>query len=69
MEADWFGAFQQELLRFPKGGHDDYVDVLAWAGLLMDRLMDAPTEEDVEEERFDRLRVDQFDGRSVTCGY
>lgn len=69
MEADWFGSLQQELLRFPRGGHDDYVDMLAWAGLLMDRLQDAPTDSDIEDGRYDRMREDSYEGRSVICGY
>lgn len=68
-EAEWFGSLQQELLRFPRGGHDDYVDMLAWAGLLMDRLMDAPSDSDIEEERYDRMRGESWEGRSAICGY
>lgn len=30
-KAQWVGALEQELLRFPAGKHDDCVDALAWA--------------------------------------
>lgn len=30
-KAQWVGALEQELLRFPAGKHDDTVDALAWA--------------------------------------
>ena len=67
MDADWFPVMQEEMLRFPRGGHDDYVDMLAWAGLLMDRLRDAPTvEEDEDEEYWSQA---EYVGRSAICGY
>ena len=66
-EADWFPALQEQMLRFPRGAHDDYVDMLSWAGLLMDRLRNANTpEEDDDEERWN---TQEYVGRSVICGY
>ena len=66
-EADWFPALQEQMLRFPRGAHDDYVDMLSWAGLLMDRLRNANTpEEDDDEERWN---TQEYVGRSMICGY
>jgi predicted phage terminase large subunit-like protein len=35
MKAPWFPAFQEEILRFPAGKHDDQVDALALVGQLL----------------------------------
>ena len=67
MEADWFHPLQEELLRFPRGAHDDYVDMLSWIGLMLDRLMEAPTATEIEEEEYHRDI--EYVGRSVVCGY
>ena len=31
--APWWGEARDEMLKFPFGGHDDFVDMLAWVGL------------------------------------
>ena len=31
--APWWAEAREELLKFPYGGHDDFVDMLAWVGL------------------------------------
>jgi predicted phage terminase large subunit-like protein len=31
--APWWGEARDELLKFPFGGHDDFVDMMAWLGL------------------------------------
>ena len=67
MEADWFPAMQEELLRFPRGAHDDYVDVLAWAGLLMDRMVNAQSDQELEDEEWNSGI--EYVGRSAICGY
>jgi predicted phage terminase large subunit-like protein len=51
-QAEWYPAFEDELLRFDKGRHDDQVDMLALFGLKLDELIDAPTAEDIEEEEW-----------------
>ena len=38
-KAPWFAAFQQELLSFPAGKHDDQVDALGLIGQLLDKFM------------------------------
>jgi predicted phage terminase large subunit-like protein len=37
--APWFGAAKAEMLKFPYGTHDDFVDFLAWIGVGVDRLL------------------------------
>lgn len=66
-DADWFPALQEEMLRFDRGAHDDYVDMMAWVGLLLDRLSDAPTDAEVEEENY-TMQI-EYQGRSALCGY
>jgi predicted phage terminase large subunit-like protein len=34
-KAAWLGDFESELLSFPSGKHDDQVDVVAYAGLIL----------------------------------
>jgi predicted phage terminase large subunit-like protein len=38
-KAPWYSAFQEELLRFPAGKHDDQVDALGLVGQMIDVLM------------------------------
>jgi len=71
-EADWYQAFEDQLLRFPRDKHDDQVDAWAYLGLMLDRMWEAPTEKEAEEEEYrtyvsDSLGVDS--GRSSICGY
>lgn len=39
--APWYSSAVEELLAFPNGTHDDFVDFLAWIGLGVDRLVSA----------------------------
>jgi predicted phage terminase large subunit-like protein len=71
-DADWYQAFEDQLLRFPRDKHDDQVDAWAYLGLMLDRMWEAPTEKEAEEEEYrtyvsDSLGVDS--GRSSICGY
>ena len=71
-EADWYQNFEDELLRFPRDKHDDQVDAWAYLGLMLDRMWDAPTEKELEEEEYgayvrENNVVDL--GRSTICGY
>lgn len=54
-QADWWPELEQELLRFPKGGHDDQVDALAYIGLIVDKLIAPETEEEEEEAEWAEL--------------
>ena len=70
--ADWYQELEDECITFPRARHDDQVDALAYLGLLIDRLIDAPTEDEAEEERYqDELREtgDSMQGRSAVTGY
>ena len=72
-EADWFQPFEEELLRFPRDKHDDQVDAWAYMGLLLDRMYEAPTEKESEDEEYRLMKrkyeTDEMVGRSAITGY
>jgi predicted phage terminase large subunit-like protein len=69
-EADWFPALEDELTKFPRGRHDDQVDTLAYLGLLLDVVVEAPSYEELEEEEYlDELRTSGTRGQSRITGY
>lgn len=71
-EADWYQTFEDELLRFPRDKHDDQVDTFAYLGLMLDKLIEAPTKEEQDEEDYqdDVKRSESGNtGRSTTTGY
>lgn len=71
-EADWFPIFEDELTKFPRTRNDDQVDAFAYLGLLLDKMIEAPTNQELEEEEYlDELResgVSDY-GRSRITGY
>ncbi len=70
--ADWYPAFEDEMLTFPRGKHDDQVDALAYLGLMLDNMVEAQTNDEIEEEIYaDELRKAgaAYDGRSAITGY
>ena len=70
--ADWYQDLEDECLNFPRGRHDDQVDTLAYLGLLIDKIIEAPTAEEAEEDKYyEDLREngDNHQGRSEITGY
>lgn len=69
--ADWFDTLQNEMLRFPRDVHDDQVDALAWIGLTLDKLVESPTQKEIEEEEYwDEVEDGFFGmGRNYCTGY
>jgi hypothetical protein len=60
------------MLRFPRDRHDDQVDTMAYLGLLLDKLQDAPTDRESAKEAYDEEYAksglnDQ--GRNLFTGY
>ena len=53
-ETDWYQAFEDELCRFPRDKHDDQVDAFAYLGLVIDKMVEAPTNNDLAEEAYQR---------------
>lgn len=71
-EADWYQTFEDELCRFPRDKHDDQVDAFAYLGLVIDKMVEAPTPNEVAEEAYQKEYVNSglFDtGRCSITGY
>jgi predicted phage terminase large subunit-like protein len=71
-DGDWFQAFHDELVRFPRDKHDDQVDAFAYLGLTLDRMVVADTQAELEEEQYLEAYQNSglFDsGRSAITGY
>jgi phage uncharacterized protein (putative large terminase), C-terminal domain len=68
-EATWYPDLEDELVRFPKDKHDDQVDALAWIGLVLDQIREAPTKEEIDEEEYQEEFGTQYAGRNSTTGY
>lgn len=69
-EADWYPDFEEELLHFPKWPYKDQVDMFAWLGLMLDDMIEAPTQEEWDEDVYEQ-EMDDFDeeGLCITTGY
>jgi predicted phage terminase large subunit-like protein len=71
-DADWYPDFEEELVKFPRDRHDDQVDAWAYLGLMIDRMWEAPTEKEEEEEQYAemvRTGSSEEGGRSAVTGY
>ena len=70
--ADWYQTLEDELMRFPRDKHDDQVDSMSYLGLIIDKLIEAPTKEEMEDAEYEEERKDSGlneQGRSSICGY
>ena len=71
-DAEWYPIFENECLTFPRGKHDDQVDAFAYLGMMLDKLIEAPTQEEMDEDAYrDELydSGDAYSGRNATTGY
>jgi predicted phage terminase large subunit-like protein len=69
--SEWYQSLEDECLTFPRARHDDQVDCLAYMGLMLDKLIEAPTVEQLEEEEYlQEMEESEMDlGRNHTTGY
>jgi len=70
--TDWYQTLEDECLRFPRDRHDDQVDCLAYLGMMLDKLIEAPTQEEVDEDEYrEALHEYGYDqkGRNAVTGY
>lgn len=70
--GDWYPSFEDELCKFPRGRNDDQVDAFAYIGMMLDSLIEAPTQQEVEEEEYEyELQSSGYSesGRSEYTGY
>ena len=69
---EWYPHLEDELLKFPRARHDDQVDALAYLGLLVDKMIEAQTDEEIADEEYE-IEIQHsgavFDGRSAITGY
>ena len=70
-EAEWYQTFEDELMRFPRDRHDDQVDAWAYMGLMLDKMFEAATPEEEEEESWltEKHEYEQENGRNLHTGY
>ena len=68
--AEWYQTLEEELLSFPRSRHDDQVDSLSYLGLLLDKIINAPTKEEIEEAEYEEdLQTNGDLGRNDDTGY
>ena len=69
--ADWYQSLEDELSKFPRDVHDDQVDCMAYLGMMLDSLVEAPTQQEVEDEEYeDEVQRSGFRrGQNATTGY
>jgi len=71
-EGDWYPNFENECLTFPRGKHDDQVDAFAYLGMMLDNIVEAPTQEELDDDEYrDELAESGIweSGRSRVTGY
>jgi predicted phage terminase large subunit-like protein len=71
-EAGWYQTFEDELTRFPRDVHDDQVDAFAYLGLMLNMLVEAPTQQELADEEYEEDLLTSgynFNGRNATTGY
>ena len=70
--AEWYPILEDEMCKFPRGTKDDQVDAMGYLGLMLDKLIEAPTNKELEdEEYYEQLHSSGsvYDGRSTITGY
>lgn len=70
-EAEWYPDFENECLTFPRGKHDDQVDAFAYVGIMLDALVEGPTQEEADEEEYYNENQEYLEsvGQSSVTGY
>ena len=69
---DWYPNFEDECVKFPRDKHDDQVDAFAYLGLMLNKMVEAPSKIEIEEEEYaNELRTSGFYelGRNAYTGY
>lgn len=71
-QGDWYLTFEDELMRFPRDKHDDQVDAFSYLGLMLDKIIEAPTKKESEDEAYQEEYSESGlgdEGRNETTGY
>lgn len=70
--ADWWPVYENEMMSFPRAKHDDCVDATSYMGLLLEKMVEGRTEQEVAEEDLEEeifLSGMTNEGRNETTGY
>jgi hypothetical protein len=70
--AEWYQTLESEMMRFPRDKHDDQVDGMAYLGIILDKMAEGRTEDEVEEELYQDEYEDSglaHEGMSAVTGY
>jgi hypothetical protein len=70
--ADWYQGLEDEMIRFPRDRHDDQVDAMAYLGLIIDKMSNAPTKEEQADTIYNEEMEESglnFEGRNEQTGY
>ena len=71
-QADWWLTFEDECMNFPRAKHDDVVDALSYQGILVDKMTEGLSQEEIKEEEYDEDRESSGwsnQGRCAETGY
>jgi len=71
-QSEWYQTLEDELMRFPRDKHDDQVDAIAYLGLMIDKIIEAPTKEEMEDDDYEHEKQEgglNDEGRSIITGY
>ena len=71
-QADWWLTFEDECMNFPRAKHDDVVDALSYQGILVDKMTEGLSQEEIKEEEYDEDRESSRwsnQGRCAETGY
>ena len=52
-DAEWWPNFEDECMTFPRARHDDVVDALAYQGILIDKMSEGLTNEEITEDEYE----------------
>lgn len=68
--SDWYQVLEDEMLSFPRSRHDDQVDAMSYLGLILDKMVEARTQEEIDEDEYlEELERDGPSGRNEVTGY
>jgi predicted phage terminase large subunit-like protein len=69
-KAEWYPDYHEELAHFPKWPSLDQADASGWLGMLIADMIDAPTDQDIEDRYYQQIETDHgYDGRDAFTGY
>lgn len=72
-ESDWWETFENELMSFPRSKHDDCVDAMSYLGLIIDRMCEGRTIDEINRDEYDEDMEESEgsneQGRSSVTGY